>query len=215
MLLIFLLQLAHKNFKTSKRAPAFQAFEDEELSTARNLVAEEEVSVQLELAQAAGGTLPSTDDISALQDSIRAEYVYVPTTGQTLARSAATPQQICGSLENQFAALAAHHGKEKARLDRLQQRLVLLTKGYEERSSTLNRGIASIASERIDEQIKFACFVALAKGEGIALPARLASTEAILSEVMAQERELQSRYASSLREIDSLRLQLVAAGIAI
>jgi hypothetical protein len=206
------LQITHKSFKAPKRAPAFQMFEDDELSAARSLVAEEEMTVQLELAQAADGTLPSNNDIAVMQDDVRMNYAYLP-AGQVVKRSAATALELRLVLETEFSSLGAHYAREKSRLDRLQQRLTLLTKGYEERSASLNRSVFAAASERVDEQIKFSCFVALAKGEAAAVPARLAATETALAEVLAQERELQARYASSLREIDSLRLQLVTAGV--
>ena len=100
------LQLPHKSFKAPKRAPAFQSFEDDELSAARSLVAEEAVNVQFELTQAANCVLPSDIDVAVLQDSVRADHIYDHATGQVIARAAASPQQGCAPLEAQFAVLA-------------------------------------------------------------------------------------------------------------
>ena len=148
-----------------------------------------------------------------LQDSLRLNYVYDAVTGNLVERSKATPIQLRADAEAQFMALATQHAKEKARLDKQVQRLSLLTRGYEERASALNRGIAAASTDRVDEQIKLSCFAALAAGEESALANRLATAQASMTTAALQERELQARYASQLREIDGLRQRLITAGI--
>ena len=144
---------------------------------------------------------------------MRSGHVYDPGTGQLVAFSNASAAQLNSVAEAEFGALAAHHAREKARLDKQSQRLVLLTRGYEERAAALNRGISAAAADRVDEQIKLSCFAALAAGEEVALPTRLQAAHAAMSDAVAQERQLQARYSAKLREIDGLRLRLMSAGI--
>ena len=60
-------QISHKSFKAPKRLPAFPTFDDAELEAARTLVADEVAALQLEVAQAAGGSLPEVEEVAALQ----------------------------------------------------------------------------------------------------------------------------------------------------
>lgn len=231
------LQIAHKAFKAPKRQPAFQAFEDVELEAARALVAEEAAAVQLEIAANAGGSLPEVAEVAdlqvrraerflvpfvheeglprCLQDELRASHIYDASTGHLVPRGEATSALRRSAAEDQLNGLISHYAREKARLDKQTQRLGLLTRGYEDRSAALNRGIGAAASERVDEQIKLSCFAALASGEEFALSSRLSGAQSAMSEAAAQERQLQSRYAALLREIDSLRLRLLTAGISV
>lgn len=206
-------QVAHKFFKPPRRAAALADLSDDQLAAARALIEAEVTNVRIEAENAIGAEI-NADSYSEAWDRVAADHVYLPSShgyvsaSQATSSSSSSPAQreeYLSALKQRWEALHTAWSREQARLGKVEEKLRVLTKGFEMRTAALTKQMEQSASEATDKAIELACFVRLAHDEASALPARIAVASVLAQEEQDREKQLQQRYADLMREMDQLR----------
>lgn len=155
----------------------------------------------------------SSSRVGEVLTELEATTLYNPRLHTLVHKASAPPAVLVACLRDQFTHLQGHYEREAARIAKIEQRLVVLTKGYEVRSHTLNSAIGALAKEELDKTIEYSCYIRLAHDEAAALPLRLESGQAAVLEAATKEKELQSRYRQLVGQIGDLRKILASAGV--
>jgi pre-mRNA-splicing factor CDC5/CEF1 len=207
----------HIGFKRPRRVQAVDEVPQEELEAARSLVQGEAEGLRLEamISRSAAGLGEALDAraIAAAGDAVDAAYVYLPASHAAVRREEATPAQRAEVAKHAFSALSSTFSREQARLAKVEQRLEVLTKGYEVRCRNLGRAAADAASSLRNKEIEYAVTVRLAHDEAAALPTRVSDATERHEAAQRRERELQARYSDLVTQITELRGKLAAAGL--
>jgi chromosome segregation ATPase len=207
----------HIGFKRPRRVQAVEEVPQGELEAARSLVQGEAEGLRLEamIARCAAGLGEALDApaVAAAGAAVDGAYVYLPASHTAVRREEATHAQRTEVARHAFAALSATFSREQARLAKVEQRLEVLTKGYEVRCRNLGRAAADAASSLRNKEIEYAVTVRLAHDEAAALPARVVDATERHEAAQRRERELQARYSSLVTQIAELRGKIAAAGL--
>lgn len=202
------MQIAHKFFRAPKRAPVLDEISDADLSSAGQLIASERSAMA-----AQGAALPSAEAFAAACERIDASHIYIPSTGQYIAKADAKPDDLVAAYKQRLEDLRGMFKSESERVSKVEARVVLVTKGYETRAGKMEADIVQAHTEEGNELIRIACLSRLAADERAAVPVRLSDATALLQEATDKERSLQARYSAALKEMDQLRDKLTAAGV--
>lgn len=182
-------------------APALEDFEQEDINQAALLI-EDEVKY---LKQAMGHEDSTVDDYAEARDGCVEDLVYFPTRENYGLVSVASTNDRLSALQYEFELVKKHMEAETRKAVRLEQKLKVLTHGYQVRAETLWRQIEVTHKETVTLGTEYECFRALHAQEQLAAPRRIENLQDALKEQNDKERMLQLRYENLLVEKENLK----------
>ena len=186
-----------KEKKRKRRAAELEEFPDEALAAARALVAEELESIQPD-------TMPALDALATTWNEAFGEMAYLPERQAYGPLQSASAKERISNLQHQFEALRNAMAGHAERAAKLEKKLQIKTKGYEDRARAL-RGAMGQAYTALDQHlIEQSSFAALADTEATALPQRLGDMQQLVRGEQGRNMSLQRDYSQLLAERDSL-----------
>jgi pre-mRNA-splicing factor CDC5/CEF1 len=182
-------------------APALEDFDQEDINQAALLI-EDEVKY---LKQAMGHEDSTVDDYAEARDGCVEDLVYFPTRENYGLVSVASTNDRLSALQYEFELVKKHMEAETRKAVRLEQKLKVLTHGYQVRAETLWRQIEVTHKETVTLGTEYECFRALHAQEQLAAPRRIENLQDALKEQNDKERMLQLRYENLLVEKENLK----------
>lgn len=198
------------NGKSAGSVPDIEDFEEAELKEADNLIKEE---VQF-LCVAMGHDNESLDEFVEAHKTCLNDLMYFPTRDAYGLSSVAGNMEKLAALQNKFDNVKKRMEDDTKKAQRLEQKIKLLTHGYQMRAGKLWTQIEATFKQMDTAGTELECFQALQKQEQLAASHRI---NGLWEEVQKQkelEQTLQSRYGDLIAEqeriqslIDEYRVQ--------
>lgn len=198
------------NGKSAGSVPDIEDFEEAELKEADNLIKEE---VQF-LCVAMGHDNESLDEFVEAHKTCLNDLMYFPTRDAYGLSSVAGNMEKLAALQNEFDNVKKRMEDDTKKAQRLEQKIKLLTHGYQMRAGKLWTQIEATFKQMDTAGTELECFQALQKQEQLAASHRI---NGLWEEVQKQkelEQTLQSRYGDLIAEqeriqslIDEYRVQ--------
>lgn len=198
------------NGKSAGSVPDIEDFEEAELKEADNLIKEE---VQF-LRVAMGHDNESLDEFVEAHKTCLNDLMYFPTRDAYGLSSVAGNMEKLAALQNEFDNVKKRMEDDTKKAQRLEQKIKLLTHGYQMRAGKLWTQIEATFKQMDTAGTELECFQALQKQEQLAASHRI---NGLWEEVQKQkelEQTLQSRYGDLIAEqeriqslIDEYRVQ--------
>ncbi|KAF6148786.1 hypothetical protein GIB67_011374 [Kingdonia uniflora] len=194
-------KLVKEKKKTNKRAPngksatyipEIENFEEIELKEA-DLLIKKEVEV---LRVAMGHENESLDEFAKAHDACQQDLMYFPTRNDYGLSSVAGNMEKLSALQNEFENVKDRMDDETKKAQRLEQKIKLLTHGYQVRAGKLSSEIEVAFKKMGTAATELECFKTLQKQEQFAASYRI---NGLLEEIKKQqelERTLQYRYGN-------------------
>ncbi|XP_062225382.1 cell division cycle 5-like protein [Phragmites australis] len=184
--------------------PEIEDFDEDELKEASSMV-EEEIQY---LRVAMGHENDSFEDFVKAHDACQEDLMYFPTNGSYgLASVAGNPDKIA-ALQNEFEIVKKRMDDEAKKASRLEQKIKLLTQGYQARAGKLWSQVQDTFKQMDTAATELECFLELQKQEQMAASYRVRNLTEEVNKQKALERTLQSRYGDLLSSYHRIQEQL-------
>ncbi|TVU13774.1 hypothetical protein EJB05_37200 [Eragrostis curvula] len=184
--------------------PEIEDFDEGELKEASSMV-EEEIQY---LRAAMGHENESFEDFVKAHDACQEDLMYFPTnSGYGLASVAGNADKIA-ALQNEFEIVKRRMDDEAKKASRLEQKIKLLTQGYQVRAGKLWSQIQDTFKQMDTAATELECFQELQKQEQMAASYRVRNLTEEVNKQKALERILQSRYGDLLSSYQRIQEQL-------
>lgn len=181
--------------------PYIDDFDEEELNEAAQLI-EEEVSI---LRVGMGHEDASVDDFSEAHDACLEDMMYFPGRNTYGLGSVASVTDKLAATQNDFENVRNHMESETRKAVRLEQKLKVLTQGYNMRAGKLWTQIETAFKQADTSGTELECFRSLHKQEQLAASNRIEALREAVNQQKEFERQLQIRYQNLLVEQDNLQ----------
>ncbi|KAJ9682474.1 hypothetical protein PVL29_018403 [Vitis rotundifolia] len=189
------------NGKSAGSVPDIEDFEEAELKEADNLIKEE---VQF-LRVAMGHDNESLDEFVEAHKTCLNDLMYFPTRDAYGLSSVAGNMEKLAALQNEFDNVKKRMEDDTKKAQRLEQKIKLLTHGYQVRAGKLWTQIEATFKQMDTAGTELECFQALQKQEQLAASHRI---NGLWEEVQKQkelEQTLQSRYGDLIAEQERIQ----------
>jgi len=184
--------------------PYIDDFDVEELNEAAQLI-EEEVSV---LRVGMGHEDASVDEFSEAHDACLEDMMYFPGRNSYGLGSVASVTDKLAATQNDFENVRNHMESETRKALRLEQKLKVLTQGYNMRAGKLWTQIEAAFKQADTSGTELECFRSLHKQEQLAASNRIEALREAVNQQKEFERQLQLRYQNLLVEQDNSQRHL-------
>jgi len=139
---------------------------------------------------------PKDEDVEkAWLDTID-EFVFVPSQKRYARHSAISRPQHVTAVQQSFELIRSQMVNDTKRAVKLEQRLQLLTGGYQNIATQTVSDIDNLHIQLDQAYLEFACFSALADQEAISAQRRLSEATSRVQALRKEEKELQKTYAT-------------------
>ncbi|XP_028554480.1 cell division cycle 5-like protein isoform X2 [Dendrobium catenatum] len=193
-----------ENGKSSNSIPEIEEFDEAELSEANSLIKEEMKFLRV----AMGHENESFDDFVKARDACQEDLMFFPARNTYGLASVAGSSEKLAALQNEFEIVKKKMDDEAKKATRLEQKIKVLTHGYQMRGEKLWSQIEATFKLTGTASIELECFQALQKQERAAASYRI---DNLIDEVNKQkqlERTLQDRYRDLLVEEERIQRML-------
>ncbi|KAI0522904.1 hypothetical protein KFK09_005293 [Dendrobium nobile] len=193
-----------ENGKSSNSIPEIEEFDEAELSEADSLIKEEMKFLRV----AMGHENESFDDFVKARDACQEDLMFFPARNTYGLASVAGSSEKLAALQNEFEIVKKKMDDEAKKATRLEQKIKVLTHGYQMRGEKLWSQIEATFNLTRTASIELECFQALQKQERAAASYRI---DNLIDEVNKQkqlERTLQDRYRDLLVEEERIQRML-------
>eukprot|EP01018_Ginkgo_biloba_P008339 Gb_05612 [translate_table: standard] len=181
--------------------PQIDDFDEEDLREASHFI-EEEVSI---LRVGMGHEDASVDDFIEARDACLEDMMFFPVRSSYGLASVASSTEKLAALQNDFENVRNHMESETRKAVRLEQKLKVLTQGYQIRAGKLWSQIEAAFKQADTSGTELECFRALHKQEELAASNRIEGLREAVNQQKDFERRLQLRYENLLVEQDNLQ----------
>ncbi|XP_074578523.1 LOW QUALITY PROTEIN: cell division cycle 5-like protein [Curcuma longa] len=181
--------------------PELEDFEEDQLKEADSLIKEE---IQF-LRGAMGHESESFDDFVKARDACQEDLMFFPARSTFGLASVAGNSEKLASLQNEFDMVKKRVDEEAKRATRLEQKIKVLTHGYQTRGEKLWSQTEATFKQMDTAATELECFKVLQKQELLASTFRVNGLVDEVNKQRALEESLQSRYADLLAEHDGLK----------
>lgn len=181
--------------------PEIEEYDEAELREARRLI-KEEVEV---VRQAMGHESVTMEDIAEAHGACVEDFVFLPTRETYGEASVATNTEQLAARKVELEAVRKHMEGDTRRAVKLEQKLRVLTQGYQVRGENLWRNIEQRHKEMDLLLTELDCFRALHRQEQLAAPRRIESLQEEVQMMAERERSIQLRYENLLVERENLK----------
>ncbi|KAL0924300.1 hypothetical protein M5K25_005115 [Dendrobium thyrsiflorum] len=190
-----------ENGKSSNSIPEIEEFDEAELCEADSLIKEEMKFLRV----AMGHENESFDDFVKARDACQEDLMFFPARNTYGLASVAGSSEKLAALQNEFEIVKKKMDDEAKKATRLEQKIKVLTHGYQMRGEKLWSQIEATFKQMRTASIELECFQALQKQERAAASYRI---DNLIDEVNKQkqlERTLQDRYRDLLVEEERIQ----------
>ncbi|XP_041009055.1 cell division cycle 5-like protein [Juglans microcarpa x Juglans regia] len=192
-----------KSVKHSANGPGYvpeiDGFEEDELKEADTLIGEEARYLRL----AMGHENQSLDEFVEAHSTCLNDLMYFPTRNAYGLSSVAGNMEKLAALQNEFENVKKKMDGDKAKAESLENKVKVLTHGYETRAKTAHwPKIAATLKQMDTAATELECFRALQKQEQLAASHRINSLWEEVQKQKELERTLQMRYGDLVPELD-------------
>ncbi|KAF8401884.1 hypothetical protein HHK36_012834 [Tetracentron sinense] len=189
------------NGKSTVSVPEIEDFEEDELKEADSLIEEE---AQF-LCVAMGHDNESLDEFAEAHKTCLKDLMYFPTRNAYGLSSVAGNMEKLTALQNEFENVKKKMDEEAKKAQRLEQKIKLLTSGYQMRAGKLWSQFEATFKQMDTAGTELECFLALQKQEQLAASYRI---NVLLEEVQKQkelEQVLQKRFGNFIAEQERIQ----------
>ncbi|CAN6270570.1 unnamed protein product [Urochloa humidicola] len=191
--------------------PEIEDFDEDELKEASSLV-EEEIQY---LRVAMGHENESFDDFVKAHDACQEDLMYFPANNSYGLASVAGNTDKISALQNEFEIVKKRMDDEAKKASRLEQKIKLLTQGYQVRAGKLSAQVQDTFKQMDTAATELECFQELQKQEQLAASYRVRNLTEEVDKQKALEQTLQSRYGklksdylTTQEQLEKHRIQL-------
>ncbi|KAF8780728.1 hypothetical protein HU200_001335 [Digitaria exilis] len=184
--------------------PEIEDFDEGELKEASSLV-EEEIQY---LRVAMGHENESFEDFVKAHDACQEDLMYFPTNNSYGLASVAGNTDKISALQNEFEIVKKRMDDEAKKASRLEQKIKLLTQGYQVRAGKLWSQVQDTFKQMDTAATELECFQELQKQEQLAASYRIRNLTEEVDKQKALERTLQSRYGDLMSTYNIIHEQL-------
>ncbi|VAI34741.1 unnamed protein product [Triticum turgidum subsp. durum] len=184
--------------------PEIEGFDEHELKEASFMV-EEEIQY---LRVAMGHENESFEDFVKSHDACQEDLMFFPTNNSYGLASVAGNADKISALQHEFEMVKKRMDDEAKKASRLEQKIKLLTQGYQARAAKLGSQIQDTFKQMNTAATELECFQELQKQEQMAGAYRVRNLSEEVNKQKALEQTLQSRYGDLLSGYQSIHGQL-------
>ncbi|KAH7299719.1 hypothetical protein KP509_24G026000, partial [Ceratopteris richardii] len=189
------------NSKKEVEIPEIDDLEDDELKEAANMIDEEAKF----LRTAMGHTDASIEDYVEARDANVEDLMYFPSRQAYNSASVASNTERISAFQYEFEMIKRHMEGETKKAVRSEQKLKILTQGYQMREETLWKQIEALFKEADTLATELESFRMLFMQEQFAAPSRIESLRGAVKQQNENERVLQRKYENLLVERENWR----------
>ncbi|XP_058097768.1 cell division cycle 5-like protein [Magnolia sinica] len=189
------------NGKPALSIPEIEDFEEDALKEADSLIKEE---VQF-LRVAMGHEEESLDEFIKARDACQEDLMYFPARNAYGLASVANNSDKLVALQNEFENVKKRMDDEAKKALRLEQKIKVLTQGYQMRAGKLWSQIEATYKQMDTAGTELECFRALQKQEQFAATHRINGLLVEINKQKELERNLQQRYGGLIVEQDRIQ----------
>ncbi|PAN21323.1 hypothetical protein PAHAL_3G433500 [Panicum hallii] len=184
--------------------PEIDDFEEAELKEAGSMVEEEIQYLRL----AMGHENESFEDFVKAHDACQEDLMFFPTKNSYGLASVSGNADKISALQNEFEIVKKRMDDEAKKASRLEQKIKLLTQGYQVRAGKLWSQVQDTFKQMNTASTEIECFQELQKQEHLAASYRILNLTKEVNKQKALERILQSRYGDLLSGFQRIQGQL-------
>ncbi|EES04132.1 cell division cycle 5-like protein [Sorghum bicolor] len=184
--------------------PEIEDFDEDELKEASSMV-EEEIQY---LRVAMGHENESFEDFVKAHDACQEDLMFFPTNNSYGLASVSGNADKVSALQNEFETVKKRMDDEAKKASRLEQKIKLLTQGYQVRSGKLWSQVQDTFKQMDTAATELGCFQELQKQEHLAASYRILNLTEEVNKQKALERTLQSRYGELVSGFQRIEEQL-------
>ncbi|XP_038988463.1 cell division cycle 5-like protein isoform X2 [Phoenix dactylifera] len=185
----------------AKPVPEIENSDEAELKEADSLIKEEVEFLRV----AMGHDNESLDDFVKARDACEEDLMYFPARNSYGLASVAGNSEKLTSLQHEFEIMKKRMDDEAKKATRLEQKVKLLTQGYQTRAGKLWSQIEATYKQMETAATELECFQVLQKQEHLAASYRVSSIFEEVNKQKAFEQSLQQRYGDLLAEQDGIQ----------
>ncbi|KAI5064122.1 hypothetical protein GOP47_0020792 [Adiantum capillus-veneris] len=189
------------NGKKQIELPAIEDFEDEQLKEAARMIDEESAFLRL----AMGHDEASIDDYADARDANAEDLMYFPSRQGYNSASVASNAERLSALQYEFEIIKKHMEVETKKAVRSEQKLRVLTQGYQVRAESLWKRIEALFKEVDTLATEMESFRMLFRQEQFAAPSRVENLRAAVKQQNENERMWQLKYENLIVERENWR----------
>ncbi|CAD6235195.1 unnamed protein product [Miscanthus lutarioriparius] len=184
--------------------PEIDDFDEDELKEASSIV-EEEIQY---LRVAMGHENESFENFVKAHDACQEDLMFFPTNNSYGLASVAGNADKISALQNEFETVKKRMDDEAKKASRLEQKIKLLTQGYQVRAGKLWSQVQDTFKQMDTAPTELECFQELQKQEHLAASYRILNLTEEVNKQKALERTLQSRYGELVSGFQRIQEQL-------
>ncbi|XP_066357630.1 cell division cycle 5-like protein [Miscanthus floridulus] len=184
--------------------PEIDDFDEDELKEASSMV-EEEIQY---LRVAMGHENESFEDFVKAHDACQEDLMFFPTNNSYGLASVAGNADKISALQNEFETVKKRMDDEAKKASRLEQKIKLLTQGYQVRAGKLWSQVQDTFKQMDTAATELECFQELQKQEHLAASYRILNLTEEVNKQKTLERTLQSRYGELVSGFQRIQEQL-------
>ncbi|XP_078427926.1 cell division cycle 5 [Wolffia australiana] len=182
------------NGKSAWTIPGIEDFDDNQLKEADLLIKEEAQFLRF----AMGHEEESFEDFVKARDACQEDLMFFPSRSTFGLASVAGNSEKLAALENEFESVKKRMDEEARRATKIEQKIKVLTHGYQTRSGRLCAQIEATFKQLDTAGTELECFQSLQKQEQLSAAYRVNSLTKEVNGQMELERKLQQRYGDLL-----------------
>merc|ERR1712051_370983 len=180
----------------------YQRFDDDDIAAANDLLEEEMEAVKQGMAH---GEL-SLEAYTQVWEECLSQVLFLPTQSRYTRANLASKKDRIESLEKRLEQNRGHMKKEAKRAVKIEDKLKILTRGYQSRAQGLTKQVQDISDQIEQAQLELSTFRFLSDQETAAIPQRLQSIKDDVARQTQREQSLQQRFAKLHHNLQNLQL---------
>ena len=180
----------------------YQKFADEDIEAAKQLLKEEMKVVK----EGMGHGELSLEAYTQVWEECLAQVLFLPTQNRYTRANLASKKERIESLEKRLEQNRGHMKKEAKRAVKIEDKLKILTRGYQTRAQGLVKQIQDLNDQIEQSQLELSTFKFLNGQEMAAIPQRLQSIEDDVARQKSREKALQEEFSKLQYSLQSVEL---------
>ncbi len=169
----------------------YQKFDDSDIAEAKKLLAAEMEVVKSGMGH---GDLP-LEVYTQVWEECLSQVLFLPSQNRYTRANLASKKDRIESLEKRLEQNRAHMKREAKRAVKIEDKLKILTKGYQTRSQEFIKHIQDLGDQIEQARLELSTFKFLSEQETAAIPQRLQSIKDDVQRQTEREQGLQQQYA--------------------
>jgi pre-mRNA-splicing factor CDC5/CEF1 len=186
------------------RVPEWEEFTSASLKKAHQLIAgETEAMIALELE--AKSMVPSQEVFDVISAAVHKDSYFLPGLGAFGSLSASSKKEQLRALKQEFKLLTDQYAKASRKSKKLENKLNILTGGFQKRSTALSRTIQSTFENAQQASRELECYRMLHETEKHAIPIR----QQLLEDEVNAQKKLETQLQRQYEELQTTLQQLM------